>query len=184
MTLWVMLLRGINVGGANKIKMADLKALVETLGARDVAHYIQSGNLVFSGVIDATAFEDIVAREIELRHGFRPRVLVLAAEDFRGIIAAYPYPEADDDPKTGHVWFLTGDATPDRAALDALAAETERFEIAPRAFYLHAPNGIGRSKLAEKVERLLGVPATARNLNTCAKLVEMLDDAAGASAHG
>ena len=56
-----------------------------------------------------------------------------------------------------------------------LAAETESFEIAARAFNLHAPDGIGRSKLAEKVERLLGVPATARNLNTCRKLLEMLD---------
>jgi uncharacterized protein (DUF1697 family) len=92
MTVWVMLLRGINVGGANPLKMADLKALLHGLGARDVASYIQSGNLVFSGLVDATAFEDIVAREIELKHGFRPRVLVIAAEDFREIVAAYPFP--------------------------------------------------------------------------------------------
>lgn len=178
MTQWVMLLRGINVGGANALKMADLRALLHDLGAREVTSYIQSGNLVFTGVIDAAAFEDIVAREIELKHGFRPRVLVIAAEDFREIVAAYPYPEAHDAPESGHVWFLTGDATPDRAALDALASETERFEIAPRAFYLHAPDGIGRSKLAEKVERLLGVPATARNLNTCTRLLALLDASA------
>lgn len=175
MTGWVMLLRGINVGGNNKIRMAELKALLEQCGARDVETYIQSGNVVFRGAVEADTFEETVAEAIENAHGFRPRILLIEARNYREIVAAYPYPEAHEAPKSGHVWFLTGAADPDRAALDALAAATERYEIAPRAFYLHAPDGIGRSKLAEKVERLLGVPATARNLNTCRKLTEMLD---------
>ena len=178
MTRWVMLLRGINVGGKGKLAMADLRALLTRLGAETVATYIQSGNVVFSGLVDAAVFEEIVAREIELSHGFRPRVLVIVEEDFREIVAAYPFAAAFDAPKTGHVWFLTGPAAPDRAALAALASDTERFEIAARAFYVHAPDGIGRSKLAERAERLLGVPATARNLNTCRKLVTMLDTSA------
>ena len=179
MTRWVMLLRGINVGGANTIRMAELKAVLETLGAQDVATYIQSGNVVFAGVIDAAAFAEIVAEEIAHRHGFRPRVLLILDEDFREIVAAYPFSEAAAVPKTGHVWFLAGPAVPDTATLAALAGPSERFEIAARAFYLHAPDGIGRSKLAERAERLLGVPATARNLNTCRKLLEMLDASAG-----
>jgi uncharacterized protein (DUF1697 family) len=174
-----MLLRGINVGGAHVLKMATLKTLLEKLGARQVATYIQSGNVIFSGLVDAAAFEGIVAGEIERSHGFRPRVLVIAEEDFREIVAGYPYPEAFAVPKTGHVWFLSAAADPDRAALADLAAATERFEITARAFYLHAPDGIGRSKLAERAERLLGVAATARNLGTCTKLLALLD----ASAH-
>lgn len=179
MTRWVMLLRGINVGGTGTLRMADLRALLEKLGGQHVDTYIQSGNVVFSGLVDADAFGEIVAAEIELAHGFRPRVLVVAEEDFREICRNYPFRDAFEAPKTGHVWFLSGPATPDAAALSALAADSERFEIAERAFYLHAPDGIGRSKLAERAERLLGVPATARNLNTCQKLVAMLD----ASAH-
>jgi len=180
MTRWVMLLRGINVGGANTLTMATLKTLLKKLGARQVTTYIQSGNVIFSGLVDAAAFEEIVAGEIERSLGFRPRVLVIAEEGFREIVAGYPYPEAFEAPKTGHVWFLSGSADPDRATLADIAAETERYEIAPRAFYLHAPDGIGRSKLAERAERLLGVAATARNLGTCKKLVTLLD----ASAHG
>lgn len=177
MTRWVMLLRGINVGGTGMLKMADLKSLLQTLGARDVQTYIQSGNVVFSGLIDAAAFEARVGREIELAHGFRPRVLVIEAQGFREIVDGYPFPEALEAPKGGHVWFLadTPAPAPDPARFAALASATERFEIAERAFYLHAPDGIGRSKLAEKVERLLGVPATARNLNTCHKLLDLLD---------
>ena len=174
MTRWVMLLRGINVGGTGKLKMADLKVLLEKLGAQDVQTYIQSGNVVFSGLVDAAAFEEIVAGEIEAAHGFRPRVLLIAEEDFREIFMGYPYREAFEAPKSGHVWFLSGPAAPDVEAMTALAADNERFEITGRAFYLHAPDGIGWSKLAERVERLLGVPATARNLNTCQKLMAML----------
>lgn len=174
MTRWVMLLRGINVGGANKLRMAEFKALLEAEGAKDVATYIQSGNAVFSGALDPAAFEERVQRAIEAAHGFAPRVLVIGADAFREIAAAYPWPEAREAPRTGHVWFLSEPATPDRAAMAALAGPNERFEITDRAVYLHAPDGIGRSKLAEKLERLTGVPATARNLNTCAKLLDML----------
>lgn len=175
MTAWVMLLRGINVGGTGKLPMAALKALLEKLGVRGVQTYIQSGNAVFSGLVSAEDFEAIVADEIEEAHGFRPRVLVIAAETYREIVAAYPWPDAFETPKTGHIWFLATPPQPDRDKLAALASDTERHEITDRALYLFAPDGIGRSKLAERAERLLGAPATARNLNTCMKLVEMLD---------
>lgn len=175
MTGWVMLLRGINVGGTGRLPMDDLKRLLGKLGAKRVRTYIQSGNVVFEGLVDAVVFEVIVADEIEHDHGFRPQVLVIAAEDFREIVAGYPYPDAMDEPKTGHVWFLTRPPVPDQAALAAAATDSERFTLTDTAFYLHAPRGIGTSKLATRVERLLGVPATARNLNTCTRLVKMLE---------
>lgn len=178
MTDWVMLLRGINVGGTGRLAMADLRALVQKLGGRAVKTYIQSGNLVFSGLVDAKAFEQIVAGEIEAAHGFRPRVLLLAAEDFREIVAGYPWPEALEAPKTGHIWFTAGPSATDPERFAALAAKTERTALAEHALYLHAPEGIGRSPLAARAERLLGVAATARNLATCMKLVDMLDKSA------
>ncbi|MCB1336021.1 MAG: DUF1697 domain-containing protein [Maritimibacter sp.] len=175
---WVLLLRGINVGGHGKLPMAELKALLLRLGASNVTTYIQSGNAVFTGALDPNAFARDLAEAIDRNHGFRPNIQLFIAESFREIVAAYPFPEAHAEPKTGHVWFCAQAPAPDTARLDALAAPTERYRIAPRALYLHAPDGIGRSKLAERAEALLGVPTTARNLNTCTKLVALLDDLA------
>ena len=175
MNAWVLLLRGINVGGTGKLPMADLKAILATLGVRNVATYIQSGNAVFTGLIDASGFEEIVAQEIMVHHGFRPQALVLARETFDAVLAGYPWREAFDDPTSGHIWFLSAAATePDLDKLAKLAAPSERFDLTARAFYLHAPDGIGRSQLAGSVEKLLGVPTTARNLNTAVKLAAML----------
>ncbi|GKY87538.1 DUF1697 domain-containing protein [Sinisalibacter aestuarii] len=176
MNAWVLLLRGINVGGNHALRMSDLRALLATLGVRNVASYIQSGNLVFTGVIDARNFGEIVEDEIEAQRGFRPRAMVFSRENFGEIVAAYPWPDAFGDPTSGHIWFLAARPTaPDMDELGKLAASSERFRLTDSAFYLHAPDGIGRSKLAEKVERHVGVAATARNLNTSLKLREMLE---------
>jgi len=172
MNAWVLLLRGVNVGGNSQLPMESLREILATLGVRHVTTLIQSGNAVFTGIIDARGFGELIEDEIKARHGFRPRALVLAAETFAEIVASYPFAEAG--PKTGHIWFLARPATPDPEALDKAAAETERFALTERALYLFAPDGIGRSKLANGAEKLIGAPATARNLNTCAKLVEML----------
>lgn len=101
---------------------------------------------------------------------------MLSRESFTEIVAAYPWPEAYDDPASGHIWFLGHPPeAPALATLKKRAAAREKFALTDRAFYLHAPEGIGRSKLAERVEAALGVPATARNLNTVTKLAGMLD---------
>jgi uncharacterized protein (DUF1697 family) len=173
-TGWVLLLRGINVGGHGKLPMPALAALLETLGARQVTTHVQSGNAVFSGVLDAASFAGHIEDEIERAHGIRPAALVYARETFEEIAAGYPWPEAWAVPKTGHVWFLTAPSSAAHADFAPYAAEGERFELSPRAFYLMAPNGIGRSKLATIVERRLGVPATARNLNTVKALGTLL----------
>lgn len=175
MNAWVLLLRGINVGGHGKLAMADLRALLATLGVKNVSTYIQSGNAVFTGIIDARGFAGLLEDEIETHHGLRPRALVLSRDRFEEIAAAYPWPEAKADPTSGHIWFLADPPdAPDLETLETLANPTERFSLTPHAFYLHAPNGIGRSKLAEKAERLLGVPVTARNLGSVAKLSGLL----------
>jgi len=175
MNAWVLLLRGLNVGGHGKLTMADLKAILATLGARDIETYIQSGNAIFTGVIDARGFGELVETEIQTLRGFRPHSLVISADTFGDILAGYPWPEARDDPTSGHIWFLAN--TPPAPELDKIAESTgatERTHLGESAFYLHAPDGIGRSKLASRAERLLGVPATARNLNTALKLNAML----------
>jgi len=100
---------------------------------------------------------------------------VLAASQFAAIIAANPFADDDIDPKSMHVWFMQETAAADRgAAMTKLAAATERFHLTKTAFYLYAPDGIGRSRLAARVEQLLGVAATGRNLRTVQEIEAML----------
>ncbi|HHS94736.1 MAG TPA: DUF1697 domain-containing protein [Rhodobacterales bacterium] len=174
MSAWVLLLRGINVGGKGKLPMANLRALLDTLGAQNVTTYIQSGNAVFTGEIDPADFAPRLEAAIETHHGFRPSALVLSGARFRQIADAFPWPEAWETPAQGHIWFLASPPDrPDLAALEDLASPSERFTLTQQALYLHAPDGIGRSKLAAKAERLIGVPATARNLGSVSKLIAL-----------
>jgi len=171
----IVLLRGINVGGKNRLPMKELVSLLGDLGARNVRTYIQSGQAVFESGEEAPADLAASIREgIAERHGFEPHVLVLETQNLERAIAANPFPEADDDPKSVHLGFL--DSVPDQPdieGLDALKKASERFRLDGRVFYLHAPEGVGRSKLAAKAERLLGVPMTDRNWRTVRRLQEM-----------
>lgn len=177
MKAWVLLLRGINVGGRNKLAMSELQAIVTYMGGENVATYIQSGNAVFSGdQIEPVTLGRMIETEIKARHGYKPRALVLDADTFRKACDTFPFEEAFDNPKSGHVWFAAETPVdPDLGRLQAVAKPNERFMLDERFFFLHAPDGIGRSKLAERVEGALGVPATARNLNTFMTLCDMLD---------
>jgi uncharacterized protein (DUF1697 family) len=155
--------------------MEDLVATLENAGARDVATYIQSGNAVFrSEEKDASLLSDRVRAAIVESHGFEPQVLVLGSDELERAVRSNPFPEAESDPKTLHLYFLA--ASPERPDLDGIEAfkgDRERFFLGDGVFYLHAPDGIGRSKLAGNAERLLGVPATARNWRTVLKVADM-----------
>ena len=163
----IVLLRGINVGGHNKLPMVELKDILTGLGARDVQTYIQSGNAVMQGGIAA----DAIADAIEKAKGFRPKVMVLPLGTFAKIANASGFPT--DDGKALHIWFLSDKPDFDTAKADALAIPSESYLVMDQAVYLHAPAGIGRSKLAAKIENLAGVPATARNWNTVRKLLAL-----------
>ena len=165
----IALLRGINVGGRGKLPMAELRDILTALGARDATTYIQSGNAVFRGRLAAIQ----IAGAIEAAHGFQPQVVVLTRDALNAAIAANPFRCAEATPKALHFFFLAAPAAPDAGALDALRAADEDWRLLGRVFYLHAPSGIGRSKLAERAERLLGVAVTARNWNTVARLADL-----------
>lgn len=175
MNTWIALLRGINIGGNHLLPMAQLKQLLARHDCHDVQTYIQSGNVVFrSPETDAAALESRLTAAIAAAHGFAPRTLILARDELTAAVASNPFPEAAQAPKTVHLFFLTAPPpTPNTAALDALRT-TDRYALHHRYFYLHTPDGFGSSKLAERAERHLGVPATARNWNTVTKLVDML----------
>ncbi len=171
---YALLLRGINVGGTGKLPMADLRDLLAKLGADHVSTYIQSGNAVLTSDLPAADLARQVEDAVEARFGFRRQAVVIPAQDFLAMRAAFPFKPAFDAPKTGHMWFLSGPAQADLDAMQGLAADDEAFALLTGCFCLHAPSGIGRSKLAAKVEKLLGVAATARNLNSVNKICDML----------
>jgi len=174
MRTYIALLRGINVGGSGKLPMADLRALLSELGAKDVQTYIQSGNAVFRHGSSARTLTPKIRAAIAAAHGFEPATLLITAEELRSFADANPFPEAVADPKTLHLFLLANAPTsPDLQRLAQLAAADERFELRDRAFYLHAPSGMARSKLAAQAEKHLGSPTTARNWRTIAKLLDM-----------
>jgi uncharacterized protein (DUF1697 family) len=175
MKTYIALFRGINVGGKTKLPMKDLVAALENVGCQDVATYIQSGNAAFrSGEQDASLLARRIGAAIKERNGFEPRVLLLASEEMEMAIRSNPFPAAESEPKTLHLYFLAAPPeNPDLDALEGIKGDRERFVLGDGVFYLHAPDGIGRSKLAANAERLLGVPATARNWRTVSKIMEI-----------
>jgi uncharacterized protein (DUF1697 family) len=178
MKTYTALFRGINVGGNNALPMKELAAVLESLGLRGVKTYIQSGNVVFQGrAVDPALLSKRIGTAIGKSHGFEPWVRLLDRPMLEQVIRGNPYPEAEDAPGTLYVNFLaTIPPRPNLDGLEKLRAPNERFQLADDVFYLHAPDGIGRSILAAALERLLGVPMTNRNWNTVRKLGEMARD--------
>ncbi len=171
----IALFRGINVGGRNILPMKNLVKILEGLGSKNIQTYIQSGNVVFKTVSDITTKKtNLIQKAIEKQHGFKPQVLFINSEDLNEAIENNTF-----DTEIGkclHLSFL--DKIPeavDYPLFDGLKAETEEYKLQGKVFYLYAPDGIGRSKLAAKVEKILGVSATARNWNTILKLKEMVN---------
>ena len=178
MLIYIALFRGINVGGNNSLPMAELVQILSGLGAKDTRTYIQSGNAVFRFTeIITSQFTEKVSREIEIRKGFLPRVLILTLEEFERLIAGNPYPDATADPSLLHLGFLA--ASPvfvDIQKLTILQSKNEKFTLTPRVFYLYAPDGVGRSRLAAGVEKVLGVTMTDRNWRTVCKIRDLAKD--------
>jgi uncharacterized protein (DUF1697 family) len=175
MKTYIALFRGINVGGTNVLPMKDLVALLENIGSQNVKTYIQSGNAVFqSEEENASLLSNKIIATIKKSHGFEPQVLLLEPEDMERAIESNPFPEAESEPKTLHVHFLASmPKNPDLGGLKSIKSDRERFALKDRYFYLHAPGGIGRSKLPANAEKLLGVAITGRNWRTVRKVMTM-----------
>jgi uncharacterized protein (DUF1697 family) len=112
--------------------------------------------------------------EIKQRRGFEPHVLLLELVDLEKAIKKNPFPAAETAPQALHAGFLaSAPENPNLKTLASLKQDSERFQLIDKVFYLHAPEGIGRSKLAANAEKLLGVPMTDRNWRTVCKIQEM-----------
>jgi uncharacterized protein (DUF1697 family) len=176
MATYIALLRGINVGGRKKVRMADLRALLAGIGYRDVVTHLQSGNACFTSDRDSP---EAVAREIEDRIaadlGLDVKVLVRTRDELAAVVENNPLPEVTSSPAKLHVAFLSASPPPQRrSAIDPEAFAPAEFRIGEREVYVWYPNGLGRSKLTNDVwERRLGVTATMRNWNSVTKLLDL-----------
>jgi uncharacterized protein (DUF1697 family) len=187
----VALLRGINVGGHNKVAMEDLRKVVASLGHSDIATYIQSGNVVFSAAqagntvqAGSAALAEAMEKAISAALGANPRVVVLSRGELEQVGRDNPY-SGEPDPKKVHAVVLS--ATPGPAVTDAVAAAVSEFarrgsrdtaQVIGRTIFLHTPDGFGRSDLAALITRpkAPGSPeltTTARNWATVLKLLAM-----------
>ena len=152
--------------------MQDLVGVLERLRCTHVRTYIQSGNAVFDAPDGGEVSASSIAAALQADTGIDARVLVLTTAEFQR--AAERNPFAAEDDRTVHLFFLESTPPdPDLDAIRGLCKDSERWRLADAVFYLHAPEGIARSKLAAAVERKLGVGATARNWRTVRKVMEM-----------
>jgi uncharacterized protein (DUF1697 family) len=161
MTVWIALLRGVNVGGDNKLPMADFRAMLGDIGLGSVATYIQSGTAVFSSDLHRENLGAVIASGIETNFGFRPDVILRTLPEFRAALDNNPFPQAAAEPKTLHLFFLS-EPVPvfDATGLKAFATNGEEFHLAETVLYIYTPNGFGRSKIGEKLGRFFKTPIT------------------------
>jgi uncharacterized protein (DUF1697 family) len=176
MTVYVALLRGINVGGRTVLPMADLRRVATGCGFESVQTYIQSGNLIFTSSARAAAVAEQLELAIAAEGGPAPAVAVRTRAELSRVVDGNPYVERSTDPKQLHVAFAVRDAAP--AAVDP--SELQRFApeeltVSGAQTYLFLPNGIGRSKLAEFLTRQKGAVGTVRNWRTVLKLLALAE---------
>jgi uncharacterized protein (DUF1697 family) len=183
---YAALFRGINVGGKNAVRMAELRQMLEGLGLRDVRTYIQSGNAVFAADADAAALREAIEAGFAARFGFASGVAVRSADELRALVEGLPFAPAEIEaaeaanPDVEHLYayFLDGPAAPGAAeALSAGAAGPDRLVARGRELFLLCFGSVRDSKLAARLPRAFP-SATARNWRTVVKLLELAGESA------
>jgi uncharacterized protein (DUF1697 family) len=172
---YAVLLRGVNVGGRNKIAMADLRQILAELGHADVKTHLQSGNAVLSSELPADQLAGEIAGQLDARIGLRCAVLIRTGAELAQVVAGNPLGREPDNPSHYFVAFLS--AAPEAAAAARLREQDfgpDRAWIEGSHGYMWCPNGMADTKLTYALlEKQLGVVATARNWNTVRKLAEL-----------
>ena len=172
----VALLRGINVGGKNRLPMEDLRAMFTLAGCEAVETYIQSGNGVFkAGDALATRIPTLIVSGIEERFGYRVRVLVRTLDELRDVVRANPFLGTVDDTKSLHVAFLRETRESDKVAqLDPDRSPPDAFRVRGREIFLRCPNGLARTRLTnDYFDSKLATTSTVRNWRTVLMLLNM-----------
>lgn len=178
MEKYICLLRGINVGGNRKIKMADLRTALSTIKLENVKTYIQSGNIYFeSKENNYRKLESQITDLILTKFGYKVPVMVRQSKELKAIFENNPYLSEEEDLKMIHVAFLS--ERPTVESFEELNIEKfapDKAQLLERAVYIHYPKGSYKSKLSGNfLEKKLNVKVTARNWKTVLKLVEMIE---------
>ena len=183
MPLLISFIRGINVGGHKKIKMAELRDLYLDLGFQNPRTLLQSGNVIFEAA--DTDLADIGARieaGISRRFAFEAQALLRTPDAFRTTLANHPF-DAEQLERGNHAMIVFLSGTPEKRALAALVENNsgrEAISAAADALYVFYTDGVARSKLdAKRIESTLGLAASARNWNTCQRLLKLLTELEG-----
>jgi uncharacterized protein (DUF1697 family) len=167
------LLRGINVGGKNKLPMRDLAAMFEEAGCENVRTFIQSGNVIFTATSNVSKrLAGVVTLKIADRFGHQVPVILRTAQQLRDVISNNPFPQAEDL----HVMFLADRPSPAKiASLDPDRSPPDVFLVRGQEIYLHLLNGAARTKLTNAwFDSKLGTVSTGRNWRTVNKLLDLM----------
>ena len=172
----IALLRGINVGGKNKLSMKDLAAMFVDAGCEDVRTYIQSGNVIFTaGPALAEGIPSLIGQLIMDRFGYSVPVVVRTASELLEIVEANPFAQSEFEANRLLVFFMAD--LPDRARVESLDPDRspgDEFAVVGREVFVHYPNGVARSKLTNAYfDSRLATTSTGRNWRTVNRLLEM-----------
>jgi len=175
---YISILRGINVSGQKKIKMADLKALYEAQGFKDVSTYIQSGNIIFEAIdTDKENLKEILEKVIEEKYEFHVPVDIRTNKELKRVVENCPYEEAKVEENGTKVLVTFLQSVPSNQKQELLLGyvkSPERLTVQGSEVYLYCPNGYGKSKLTNTfIENKLGISATTRNWKSVKKLYEL-----------
>jgi uncharacterized protein (DUF1697 family) len=176
-TRYVAFLRGINVGGRVKVGMADLRTMLTDLGYRDVATLLQSGNAVLTTSAKPDAVAAAIEKQLHADTDLDVKCVVRTASELKTVLARDPYEGRANDPARYVVAFMNKAPTKAKiAAIDPATFEPDEFRIVGREAYIWCPAGLRDTKLtAPNFEKKLGVVATARNWNTCQKVLALME---------
>jgi uncharacterized protein (DUF1697 family) len=179
MAVVISMLRAVNVGGHNKIRMDALRTLYDSLKFRDPQTYVQSGNVVFrTGERDLLLLTKRIQSGIAKNFGFTPDVILRTASELRSAIARNPFAKRRDiEPRKLLVTFLATDPGAEaREGILKLKTDPEELRIDGRELYIYFPNGMARPKFSwAAVERFLKTPGTGRNWNSVIRLLEIAE---------
>ena len=171
-TVYILLFRG--VGGATQLPTAPLREALAAAGFENVATYINSGNAVVRTSLPRGQVIEKVAQICRAEFDFAKSIHALTLEEWSALIAGNPFPAAVSAPKFLHAAVLA--KQPEQKNIEAIRAfakDGEDLAVVGKVAYIHTPNGYGKSRMAEKFDRLIGVENTARNWNSVLKLEQL-----------
>jgi uncharacterized protein (DUF1697 family) len=179
MPVFVSMLRGVNVGAHNRIKMDKLRSLYESLNLEDPRTYVQSGNVIFrTKEKNIAKLTKKIEGGIGKTFGFSPAVVLRTTEEMRATLRANPFAKRKDIvPGKLLVTFLAAEPAAEASeALLEFKSLPEELQLRGRELFIYFPNGAGRSKLPwSQVDKLLKVTGTARNWNSVTKMIAMAE---------